>query len=172
MAELSLQERLQPSLLDRLADDHPDATQEAPSEQFLSVQQLRRCVQRDIGWLFNASSLGAEAAKFSEVESSVLNFGIPDLAGFTLSSLDVQEVEDAILTALERFEPRLIRNSIHLRADVDPDSMSHNTLVLRITCELWATPAPVEMVLRTTLDFESGKVSVHDESRTSHTDGL
>ncbi|MEA3640535.1 MAG: type VI secretion system baseplate subunit TssE [Lamprobacter sp.] len=160
MPELSLQERLQPSLLDRLADDNPGERTEPPSNRFLSVQQLRRFVQRDIGWLFNAADLQTMVEGYTEVERSVLNFGIPDLAGFTVSSLDVGALENAIRTALERYEPRLIRQSIRLRAEVDQDSMSHNTLILHIACELWATPVPVEMVLRTALDFESGKVSV------------
>lgn len=160
MPELSLQERLQPSLLDRLADDNPEEKTEPPSNRFLSVQQLRRFVQRDIGWLFNAADLQSIVEGYTEVERSVLNFGIPDLAGFTVSSLDVGALENAIRTALERYEPRLIRQSIRLRAEVDQDSMSHNTLILHIACELWATPAPIEMVLRTALDFESGKVSV------------
>ena len=160
MPELSLQERLQPSLLDRLADDNPEEQTEPPSNRFLSVQQLRRFVQRDIAWLFNAPDLQRMVEGYTEVERSVLNFGIPDLAGFTVSSLDVGALEAAVRTALERYEPRLIRQSIRLRAEVDPDSMSHNTLILHIACELWATPVPVEMVLRTALDFESGKVSV------------
>lgn len=160
MPELSLQERLQPSLLDRLADDNPEEQTEPPSNRFLSVQQLRRFVQRDIAWLFNAPNLQRMVEGYTEVERSVLNFGIPDLAGFTVSSLDVGALEAAVRTALERYEPRLIRQSIRLRAEVDPDSMSHNTLILHIACELWATPVPVEMVLRTALDFESGKVSV------------
>lgn len=160
MPELSLQERLQPSLLDRLADANPEEKTEPPSNRFLSVQQLRRFVQRDIGWLFNAADLQSIVEGYTEVERSVLNFGIPDLAGFTVSSLDVGALENAIRTALERYEPRLIRQSIRLRAEVDQDSMSHNTLILHIACELWATPAPIEMVLRTALDFESGKVSV------------
>ena len=160
MPELSLQERLQPSLLDRLADDNPEEQTEPPSNRFLSVQQLRRFVQRDIAWLFNAPNLQRMVEGYTEVERSVLNFGLPDLAGFTVSSLDVGALEAAVRTALERYEPRLIRQSIRLRAEVDPDSMSHNTLILHIACELWATPVPVEMVLRTALDFESGKVSV------------
>lgn len=162
MPELSLQERLQPSLLDRLADDHPDEKTEPASNRFLSVQQLRRVVQRDIGWLFNASNLEGVVSGYPEVESSVLNFGIPDLAGFTVSSLDIGVLEAAIRTALERYEPRLIRHSIRLRAELDQGAMSHNTLILHISCDLWATPAPVEMVLRTALDFESGEVSVDE----------
>jgi type VI secretion system protein ImpF len=172
MPELSLQERLQPSLLDRLADDHPDERSEPPTDQFLSIQQLRRSVQRDISWLLNACNMERDISGYAEIERSVLNFGIPDLAGFTISSLDIGSLENAIRVALERFEPRLIRHSIRLRAELDPDSMNHNTLILQIACELWATPAPLEIVLRTALDFESGDVSVTDVSGRSGMSGL
>ncbi|MBK1705557.1 type VI secretion system baseplate subunit TssE [Halochromatium glycolicum] len=167
MPELSLQERLQPSLLDRLTDDHPEERTEPPANHFLSVQQLRRFVQRDIGWLFNACNMEKAVSGYDEVERSVLNFGIPDLAGFTVSSLDIGVLEAAIRTALERYEPRLIRHSIRLHAELDPESMNHNTLILHIACDLWAQPAPLELVLRTALDFESGNVAVSDVSARS-----
>ena len=161
MAELSLQERLQPSLLDRLRDDHPEERRvDKVGNRVLTLSQLRRSVQRDIAWLLNACNLEREVKGFAEVERSVINFGIPDLAGFTVSSLDVDELEKTIQRALEDFEPRLIKNSIRLRAQLDQDKMSHNTLILNIECDLWAYPAPVELLLRTELDFESGDVSV------------
>ncbi len=160
MAELSLQERLQPSLLDRLRDDHPEQTAEGPSERVLTLSQLKKSVQRDIGWLLNTCNLQKQVAGYPEVERSVINYGIADLAGLTSSTLDVAVLERMIQQALEIFEPRLIKNSIRLQAEVDPQAMSHNTLILTIECEVWATPAPVELLLRTALDFETGDVSV------------
>lgn len=160
MAQLSLQERLQPSLLDRLRDDAPQERSEPPTERVITLAQLRRSVQRDIGWLFNASNLGDAVSGYPEVERSALNYGIPDLAGFTVSSLDVGVLEKAIQQALENFEPRLVKNTIRLRAELDPDRMTHNTLIILIECELWAFPAPIELLLRTELDFESGDVTV------------
>jgi type VI secretion system protein ImpF len=161
MAELSLQERLQPSLLDRLRDDHPEEQRvDKVGNRVLTLSQLRRSVQRDIAWLLNASNLDREVKGFDEVEKSVVNFGIPDLAGFTVSSLDIGVLEKTIQQALENFEPRLIKNSIRLQAELDPEKMSHNTLIIDIECDLWAFPAPVELLLRTELDFESGDVSV------------
>lgn len=160
MAELSLQERLQPSLLDRLRDDEPEQHAEPSERRVLSLAELRRSVQRDIAWLLNATNLAREVAGYPEVERSVVNYGIPDLAGFTVSSLDVGVLEQTIQKAIEDFEPRLLKHAIRLRAEVDPDKMSHNTLILNIDCELWALPMPVQLLLRTELNFESGDVSV------------
>jgi len=161
MAELSLQERLQPSLLDRLRDDHPDEQSvDQVASRVLTLSQLRRSVQRDIAWLLNACNLERQVKGYEEVEKSVVNYGIPDLAGFTVSSLDIDVLEKTMQQALENFEPRLLKNSIRLHAELDPEKMSHNTLIINIECDLWAIPAPVELLLRTELDFESGDVSV------------
>lgn len=160
MPELSLQERLQPSLLDRLRDDNPDQRVEHVREFVLTMPQLRRSVQRDIAWLLNACNLESQVAGLEEVEKSVLNYGIPDLAGLAVSSLDISVLEKAIQQALEHFEPRLLKNSIRVRAELDPQKMSHNTLVVDIEADLWAYPAPVELLLRTELNFESGEALV------------
>ena len=82
MAELTKKERLQPSLLDRLTDDEPDARQESREKRVLSPQRLRECVRRDLTWLFNTTNLDAmvSLAEFPEVSHSVVNYGMPDLA--------------------------------------------------------------------------------------------
>lgn len=165
MAELSLKERLQPSLLDRLRDDDPSTTVEPPSARVLSLSELRQSVQRDVGWLFNACNSESAFAGYDEARRSVLNFGIPDLAGFTVSSLDVGLLERTIEDALEIFEPRLLKNSVHVHALIDEQHMSHNTLVVHIECDLWANPTPLELLLRTELDFESGTVSVTEANK-------
>ena len=162
MPELSLQERLQPSLLDRLRDDEPLETVEPPGARVLSFAELRRSVQRDLAWLFNAASSDRMLEGYEEVEKSVLNFGIPDLAGFTVSSLDLDLLERTLQQALETFEPRLLKNSIRLKANLDDAKMSHNTLVIDIECDLWAQPVPIELLLRTEMDFESGNVMVSE----------
>jgi type VI secretion system protein ImpF len=54
MAELTPQERLQPSLLDRLTDEEPDQLQESREKRVLSMSRLRDFVLRDLAWLFNA----------------------------------------------------------------------------------------------------------------------
>ncbi|MFN5622686.1 MAG: type VI secretion system baseplate subunit TssE, partial [Planctomyces sp.] len=51
MAELTTQDRLQPSLLDRLIDHEPQQTQESRDKRVLSLKKLREAVVRDIGWL-------------------------------------------------------------------------------------------------------------------------
>src|SRR5262245_7664146 len=62
MAELPSRDRLQPSLLDRLTDDHPLQTHESIDVRVLSRQQLRAAILRDLTWLFNATRPQPEPA--------------------------------------------------------------------------------------------------------------
>ena len=57
MAELTQQERLQPSLLDRLTDDEPEKKQESREKRVVSLRRLREGVLRDLAWLLNTSNL-------------------------------------------------------------------------------------------------------------------
>jgi type VI secretion system protein ImpF len=165
MAELTHKERLQPSLLDRLTDDEPGSRVEAPHKRILTASQLRECVRRDLTWLFNTTQL---AALDPEVEAnplaacSVVNYGIPDLAGRTASGVDVVVLERMIRQAIWDFEPRLVRTSVVVRGLIDARDMSHNALAFEIEADLWAQPFPLRLSLRTQVDLEDGRFQVSD----------
>src|SRR5262249_39227931 len=59
MADLILQERLQPALLDRLTDDEPEKLMESREQRVISLAKLRQCILRDLSWLLNAVRLDA-----------------------------------------------------------------------------------------------------------------
>ena len=101
MPELTLQERLQPSLLDRLTDDDPQRQQESRGERVMSMRQLRESVLRDLGWLLNTSNLTSvhDLTAYPQVAQSVLNYGVPDLTGLTVSSVDVVSPPITIATS-------------------------------------------------------------------------
>lgn len=166
MPELTQQERLQPSLLDRLTDDEPDKRQESREQRVLSLRRLREGVRRDLAWLLNTGHLASteDLSAFPEVSHSVLNYGIPDLAGATSSSADVGALERMIRQALWDFEPRILRNTVKVRAAIDSEQMSHNALTFVIEGELWAQPVPLHLLLKSEIDLESGAVQVteHD----------
>lgn len=166
MAELTPQERLQPSLLDRLTDDEPDKTQESRDKRALSLQKLREGVLRDMGWLLNAGNLEAteDLSAYPFVAQSVLNYGMPELSGLTVSGADVSSIERELKQAIWTFEPRILKNSLKVRVAVSGDRMDHNTMTFDIEGELWAQPAPLRLYLKTEIDLESGGVQVSDAS--------
>jgi type VI secretion system protein ImpF len=154
-------EKVQPCLLDRLVDEHPEARKET-SGRGISHLRYRQGVLRDIEWLLNAKSrLALEGfADFPQTEASVLNFGMPDPAGRSTGNATIAEIEKNITTALLRFEPRIVADTLVVKSMENPSrtlSASPNVLAFSITGELWATPMNEELHLKTEIDLETGK---------------
>ena len=164
MSAVDMRNRLQPSLLDRLTDDQPGERVEAEERRVMSRTQLRQAVLRDLGALFNAvQPLGAEGDAYPQVPESVLNFGLPPLSGQLASTLDISVLEGFIRQAIERFEPRILPETLQVRA-LEAGSVldTHNVIEFEIRGHLWSQPVPLEILLRTQLDLEAGQVEVRD----------
>lgn len=154
-------ERLQPSLLDRLTDDLADRTGKGSGHGVMSSAELRRAVLRDLNWLLNTVRVESllDLSDLTYARRSTLNYGIPDLAGRTVSGLEPKAVADSLRRAILDFEPRLIADSVRIKPE--PGS-APNALSFRIEAELWAQPVPLQLWLRTELDLDSGDVSVSE----------
>jgi len=138
MAELTQQERLQPSLLDRLMDDEPEITQESRSQRVLSIKQLREGVIRDLVWLLNTCNIEnvQDMSKYNQVSNSVLNYGTSSLTGYTISNLNVNRVEAIIRQAIIDFEPRINADTIKVHVIVENETMNVNAVQFEIEGEL------------------------------------
>ena len=88
MAELTYQERLQPSLLDRLTDDEPHQTKESRTARVMSIGKLLPGVLRDLNWLLNTANFASHRSldRLPHVADSTLNYGIPSFAGLTATA--------------------------------------------------------------------------------------
>lgn len=166
MPTLSPQERLQPALLDRLIDDEPDKLVESREARLITVRRLRTAVLRDLEWLFNSTRIAdseLDDAEFPEAARSTLAYGLPALAGNTASGMDVGLLESRIHAAIIQFEPRLVQSTLRVQALVSGKSMDHhNQIQVEIRGSLWSVPVPIEILLRTNLDLESGEIRIED----------
>ncbi|UGB39142.1 type VI secretion system baseplate subunit TssE [Frateuria soli] len=164
MAELTTQERLQPSLLDRLTDDEPGKADESREKRVISASRLRDCVSRDISWLLNCVNLGTSVPldEYPDVARSVLNFGIPDLTGAALSGIDADALQRLIREAILAFEPRLTASTLQVSAKVDSERMDGQSLTFHIDSEMWAQPIPLNLYLKTEVDLETGNFRVSE----------
>ncbi|HET6913112.1 MAG TPA: type VI secretion system baseplate subunit TssE [Rhodanobacteraceae bacterium] len=162
MAELTTQERLQPSLLDRLTDDEPDKAVESREKRVISASRLRECVARDIAWLLNCVNLGEEEAlaSYPEVARSVINFGIPDLTGAAVSGVDSGVLQRKLREAILAFEPRLTPATLQVTVSADAQRMDGRSLTFSIASEMWAQPIPMNLYLKTDVDLETGRFNV------------
>ena len=118
----TLQEQLQPSLLDRLIDDDPGKRRESHDKRVISMSRLRKSVLRDLAWLLNTTHLASseELDDYPSVAHSVLNYGVSELAGQLVSSLDAGQMEQALRQAIIDFEPRILPQSLRVRRLVEP----------------------------------------------------
>lgn len=166
MAELTTQERLQPSLLDRLTDDEPNVRVESREKRVMSMRNLRAAVIRDLEWLLNAGSrpLGDELHSYPLAGRSTLNFGMPDLTGLSASGVSPAQVERLVLGAIAAFEPRIVPGTMSVSAVAGEDSLS-NHIAFEIAGELCPLPMPEALFVRTELDLESGQCNVKEKTR-------
>lgn len=162
------QERLQPSLLDRLVDDAPDEKKEADERRTLTKQALRQAVLRDLSWLFNASGLGIayDDGPYPQAARSVVNYGLPMLSGQFTSSIQRVSMEQQLKQAIQQFEPRILPDTLEVELVMDGYALdSHNQLGLHVRGMLWAQPVPLEFLMRSRIDLEEGRVEMEDVSR-------
>ncbi|WP_395344095.1 type VI secretion system baseplate subunit TssE [Ningiella sp. W23] len=162
MPELSQKERLQLSLLDRLTDDEPHKKSESRDKRVISVSRLKELVQRDLAWLLNtvASSTNTDFDDYPQIQSSTLNYGIPDLSGSNIKSLNTKRLEREIVKSIKRYEARIIPHTLSVKVKVANEEMSSHTLSFEISADLWAQPLPLQLYLQTDVDIENGHVSI------------
>jgi type VI secretion system protein ImpF len=166
MAELTPQERLQPSLLDRLTDENPEGGVETRDQRVISGQRLRDAVRRDLTWLLNCVHLEAseDLSAWPLVARSTLNYGIPETSGVPVANINVEALQKRVRQAIVDFEPRLLRSKLTVTVERQAEAMNRNSLVFLIQGEMWAQPVPQAVFVRSEFDLESGTVKV-DEGR-------
>jgi type VI secretion system protein ImpF len=168
MAEAFSRDRLQPALLDRLIDDEPHSKVEPVEARAITRAHLRQSVLRDLSWLFNAQAAldeKVDEVAFAHALHSTLNYGMPPLAGMLVSKVEMLDLENALRQAILDFEPRILPDSLTVRGLPPRDPLGHhNVLTFEITGRLWAQPYPLELMLKTDLDLETGMVELRDRS--------
>jgi type VI secretion system protein ImpF len=164
MAELTTQERLQPSLLDRLTDDEPGKLEESREKRVISATRLRDCVTRDVSWLLNCVSMdvGVDLDDYPDVARSVVNFGIPDLTGVSLSGINSDALQRQIKEVILAFEPRLTASTLRVTVNSNQKRMDRQALRFNIESEMWAQPIPLNLYLKTEVDLETGNFKVSE----------
>lgn len=162
MGDVTPLERLQPCLLDRLIDDDPQNRQEARNQRVISYPRYRRGVLRDLEWLFNASAFlpvevgdNIDLRHYPEVQRSVLNYGTRQLYG--ISAPNLEQLEEELTLAIERFEPRIVPRTLEVRATLD-----RNLISFEIKGDLWANPVPEHLYIKTSVDLETDQCLLGD----------
>ena len=171
--------RLTPTLFDKLVADvqisglrSEDETPEVMSEvmRYYPVPEIKRfgeaalraTVKRDLAWLLNTTQFGArgELEGYPEIQTSVLNYGVPDLAGRTLHARTVLDRARQIRNAIRAFETRIDPETLVVEPQASSDKP--NTVVFLIQAEISTSLRPVPVQIRTELEADTAAVEVSD----------
>jgi type VI secretion system protein ImpF len=141
---------------------HLNQQVESGDRQLISTRRLRECVQRDLSSLLNTASLDAmqDLTPYPQVARSVLNYGMPSFAGLALHSVDPKDTARRIREVIEIYEPRLSR--VQVIPETEQLASDGVTLGFRIEAELWSFPTHQHLVMKTSIDVESGDVRINE----------
>jgi len=163
MAHIDKNKKLRPSILDRLLDNEPHIQTEADKDRDQKLAQMRKSVRRDLETLLNTRCRVMEPSdEFEQLETSLLNYGLPDLA--TVNVLNLQkkiEFTQDLENLLKEFEPRF--KSVKVKFTDNKDT-TDRTIRFRIDATLYADPYPEVVIFDSILEPVTRTVNV-DEAR-------
>lgn len=180
MAENASRSRLNPTIFDKLVADNAitgfrgseleELDEQSPLNMYFTVPQLERfneaalraTVRREIGFILNCTNLNAviDLADYPEVKTSVLNFGVPDLAGKALNSRLVLQRARDIRAALIAFEPRIDKST--LEVEVSEQVERENSITFVIKADVRSAVRAIPVKFRTDLEVETAEVIVRE----------
>jgi type VI secretion system protein ImpF len=152
--------RVTPSVLDRLLDFEPKASNEAPTSRSKSLRELKNSVRRDLEWLFNTRSYPGEIdERLEETPNSVVAYGLPDFTGISVRShLELKRLRQSLETAIKNYEPRFLDVKVKLEPIDNTDRILH----FRIEAFLNIEPSPEPIVFDTVLELGNGDFNVKE----------
>ncbi|OUS30157.1 type VI secretion protein [Gammaproteobacteria bacterium 45_16_T64] len=158
------EQKIRPSIFDRLLDNEPEKKVEDNHDQFQATRSLRESVRRDLEQLFN-TRYRITSAKDNppELELSLVNYGLPDLATINLVDEDTRiDFCRSLETTIRRYEPRFKSIKVHTLGNVENED---RTVRFRIDAVLHADPAPEVIIFDSVLEPVSRSVEVIDTDK-------
>ncbi len=177
---MAMKQRLTPTLFDKLVSDLDISGLSATDGDMAGVSRenfrnysvpklerfneaaLRATVRRELAWLLNTTNAEAliDLEPYPQVQTSVVNYGLTDLAGKTLTRRAVLQRAREIRRAIRLYEPRIDRESIA----VDPvqDDDAPYSLVFMISGSIVAAVNAMPVKFRTEIEPETTAVNVRE----------
>lgn len=162
MQNLTVKQKLRPSILDRIIDDAPEISHKdtRTNDQF-NLNYLKSSVRRDLERLFNSRyRISDFPEELTEVNQSLVNYGLPDLA--TINMIDIEKREEFcrhIEKTIKYFEPRFQSVKVKYMENAD---YTDRTLRFRIEAVLYAEPMPEKIIFDSVLEPISRNVSIEE----------
>lgn len=149
------------SILDRLLDDEPQSQTDIDKNRHQQLRDLRNSVRRDLQNLLNTRHrMISPPDEYSQLEVSLLNYGLPDLAAVNIADIEKKRSFTRLLEKiLSDFEPRFKTVKVQ---HITNTNTTDRTLKFRIDATLYADPAPEIVVFDSVLDPVSRTVNVEE----------
>jgi len=163
MPRVDKTKKLRPSVLDRLLDNEPHNQTERDLDDHQLLIQLRSSIRRDLESLLNTRFHIAEPGdEFPQLEKSLLNYGLPDLATVNIIDIDKRnEFTRALEKTLIYFEPRFKSVKVSF---LERDDHTDRTLRFRIDAVIYADPLPEIVVFDSIFESVTRTVNVKEIS--------
>ncbi|TQV85865.1 type VI secretion system baseplate subunit TssE [Aliikangiella coralliicola] len=163
MARVDKKKKLRPSVLDRLFDDDPYNQSERDPGHHQLLKQLRSSIRRDLEHLLNSRFyLSDPPDDYPEIDRSLFNYGLPDLATVNIVDLDKRnEFARKLEQTLKIFEPRFKSVKVFF---LDNSDSIDRTLRFRIDATIYADPLPEVVIYDSILESATSSVSVKEIS--------
>lgn len=143
-----------PSILDRLIDPESAGVGGRRGYRF---EDMRDTIKRDLENLLNTRPVATGLPDASEINQSIIAYGLPDLTSFTaVTKAQWEEIGRLIEKTIRRFEPRL--RDVHVTLQVAPDG-TQGRVQFRISGRLGVDEAP-EVAFDTRLELTTGRYSL------------
>lgn len=153
-----------PCLLDRLVDRYPHAKKDSERFRYITLDQYRDNVLRDLCWLLNSAShlsVNEIDEDLEYVRNSVLTYGISSLMGLEANAANADRIQEEIKNAILTFEPRIIPDTLEVKMIGKQSSESlDSVIVYEIKGELWSLPFKENIYLKTEINFQTGTCSI------------
>ena len=139
------------SVLDRLLDDEPGNSKEQPRSQTTDLRVLKQSVRRDLENLLNTRwRCKSWPPEMGELETSLVDYGIPDFTGVNMSLPSERENLRAVVErVIRRFEPRMKNVSVTILENTDAFD---RTIRFRIAAQLRTEPSPEPVMFDSELE--------------------
>ncbi|MCR4415611.1 MAG: type VI secretion system baseplate subunit TssE [Thermoguttaceae bacterium] len=159
MSRIAPDQPLVPSVLDRLLDNEPGASRETPRSRHQVLRELKAAVRRDLENLLNTRvRFTTWPAHLTELEKSLVSYGIPDVTAADLGNARNRELfRRKLEDVVRRFEPRFKTVSISL---LEPGDWTDRTLRFRIDALLRVEPVPEPVVFDSAVEPTTGDFKI------------
>jgi len=149
-----------PTLLERIITTDTDEKRSRYSR--LEAEKMRQLVIAEIMEILNHANMerSLDVERYPDIASSAMNYGLPKRGTYVVQD-EWQAAEQDIRTAILRFEPRVIPETLVVTV-LNEESLQGNyaTILFELSALIYWSPQPLDLYIRGRYDIDSDHVVI------------